>query len=62
MYNLPDSGEQTPMTQDLTQALTHGQRLDLYYWMRLTRTFDERMVAHLEAGPRRGRHLQPARP
>ncbi len=26
-------------------ALARGQRLELYYWMRLTRTFDERMLA-----------------
>ena len=26
-------------------TLTRGQQLNFYYWMRLTRTFDERMVA-----------------
>jgi len=31
-------------------ALTRGQRLDFYYWMRLTRTFDERMVALWKQG------------
>ncbi len=32
------------MTGSITQPLSARQRLDLYYWMRLTRTFDERMV------------------
>ena len=31
-------------------ALTRGQQLDFYYWMRLTRTFDERMVALWKQG------------
>ena len=31
-------------------ALTRGQRLNFYYWMRLTRTFDERMVALWKQG------------
>jgi TPP-dependent pyruvate/acetoin dehydrogenase alpha subunit len=30
--------------------LTRGQRLDFYYWMHLTRTFDERMVALWKQG------------
>ena len=30
--------------------LTHDQRLELYYWMRLTRTFDETMVAYWKQG------------
>jgi len=31
-------------------TLAIKQRLDLYYWMRLTRAFDERMVAHWKQG------------
>ena len=42
--------------------LSSAQQLDLYYWMRLTRTFDERMVALWKQGQRGGRHLQPTRP
>ncbi len=32
------------------RMLGRGQRLELYYWMRLTRTFDERMVAIWKQG------------
>ncbi len=31
-------------------TLTTSQQLDLYYWMRLTRTFDDVMVAHWQQG------------
>ncbi len=31
-------------------ALTNQQRLELYYWMKLTRLFDETMVAHWKQG------------
>jgi len=30
--------------------MTRAEKLDLYYWMRLTRTFDERMLAHWKQG------------
>jgi TPP-dependent pyruvate/acetoin dehydrogenase alpha subunit len=30
--------------------MTVAEKLDLYYWMRLTRTFDERMLAHWKQG------------
>lgn len=30
--------------------LTREQKLELYYWMRLTRTYDDRMVAHWKQG------------
>ena len=48
VYNQPTPREANRMT--LTPALTRGQRLDFYYWMRLTRTFDERMVALWKQG------------
>jgi TPP-dependent pyruvate/acetoin dehydrogenase alpha subunit len=32
------------MTQPIAQSLSAARRLDMYYWMRLTRIFDERMV------------------
>jgi len=31
-------------------TLAPKQKLDLYYWMRLTRTFDDRMLAHWKQG------------
>jgi pyruvate dehydrogenase E1 component alpha subunit len=30
--------------------MTNDQKLDVYYWMQLTRTFDERMLAHWKQG------------
>ena len=39
-----------PMTEQSTPTLTPAQKLELYYWMRLTRTFDERMVALWKQG------------
>ena len=30
--------------------MTVAQQLDLYYWMQLARTFDERMLAHWKQG------------
>ena len=30
--------------------MTIQQQLDIYYWMQLTRTFDERMLAHWKQG------------
>jgi TPP-dependent pyruvate/acetoin dehydrogenase alpha subunit len=36
------------MTQET--LLAPQQKLDLYYWMRLTRTFDDRMLAHWKQG------------
>lgn len=33
-----------------TPELTDAQRTELYYWMRLTRTFDERMIAYWKQG------------
>ena len=35
---------------DLNLALGRDQQLELYYWMRLTRTYDERMVALWQQG------------
>ena len=35
---------------DLNSVLSRDQRLELYYWMRLTRTYDERMVALWQQG------------
>lgn len=37
-------------TVSLTDRLTEQQRLELYYWMVLTRTFDERMLAYWKQG------------
>lgn len=34
----------------MSTTLTGQQKLDLYYWMQLTRTFDELMVAHWRQG------------
>ena len=31
-------------------TMTVDQKLDVYYWMQLTRTFDERMLAHWKQG------------
>ena len=33
-----------------TLPLTQTQKLELYYWMRLTRTFDDMMVAYWKQG------------
>src|SRR5262245_43423030 len=33
-----------------TKTMTVAETLDLYYWMRLTRTFDERMLVHWKQG------------
>ena len=41
-------------------ALTSEQKLEIYYWMVLTRTFDEGMGLSLEAGPGFGRNFQRA--
>ena len=34
----------------MTEKLTSEQQLELYYWMRLTRTFDDAMVALWKQG------------
>jgi TPP-dependent pyruvate/acetoin dehydrogenase alpha subunit len=39
------SRRSTPIAPRSTPALTRDQILDLYYWMRLTRTLEERLVA-----------------
>lgn len=36
---------QRPTTQRPSERLTRAQRMELYYWMRLTRTLEERLVA-----------------
>ncbi len=33
-----------------TPSFSHDQKLEIYYWMRLTRTFDELMVAYWKQG------------
>ena len=40
--------------------LSDDDRLELYYWMRLTRTFDDRMVLDVETRQRPGCRIQPA--
>jgi TPP-dependent pyruvate/acetoin dehydrogenase alpha subunit len=40
----------TTIDRELTTSLAPEQKLTLYYWMRLTRTFDERMVALWKQG------------
>ena len=34
----------------MENELTREQRLQLYYWMRLTRTYDDNMVAYWRQG------------
>ena len=41
----PDSRFPIPDSRRPSAALTRDQKLDLYYWMRLTRTLEERLVA-----------------
>ena len=48
VYNQPTPGKAD--TDDDRTGIDRGQRLELYYWMRLTRTFDERMVALWKLG------------
>ena len=43
-------------------ALTTEQRLEIYYWMVLTRTFDEGMVSLWKQGRGFGRNFQRAGP
>ena len=38
------------MTEQSTPTLTPTQKIDLYYWMRLTRTFDEQVMAMWKQG------------
>ena len=38
------------MTEQSTPTLTPAQKIDLYYWMRLTRTFDEQVMALWKQG------------
>ena len=38
------------MTKQSTPTLTPAQKIDLYYWMRLTRTFDEQVMALWKQG------------
>ncbi len=38
------------MTKQSTPTLTPAQKIDLYYWMRLTRTFDEQVMAMWKQG------------
>ena len=40
-----DSRFPIPDSRRPSAGLTRGQKLDLYYWMRLTRSLEERLVA-----------------
>jgi TPP-dependent pyruvate/acetoin dehydrogenase alpha subunit len=55
-YASPNEGKKASMVTDsisktqIDAALSNEQMLEIYYWMVLTRTFDNRMLAHWKQG------------
>lgn len=48
--NIPQKNSQNGSAHEVMNELSIQQKLELYYWMRLTRTYDDQMVAYWRQG------------